>query len=99
MAALSRMANDEHRQITIQQDDLVIMASSLIPGNENAITRVINGLMSLGAHVVHQGNAHVHVSGHASEGELQIGRASCRERVKISGVEVYVKEEEISRSS
>ena len=70
MAALSRMANDEHRQITIQQDDLVIMASSLIPGNENAITRVINGLMSLGAHVVHQGNAHVHVSGHASEGEL-----------------------------
>ena len=70
MAALSRMANDEHRQITIQEDDLVILASSLIPGNENAVTRIINGLMKLGAHVIHKGNAHVHVSGHASEGEL-----------------------------
>ena len=70
MAALSRMANDEHRQITIQEDDLVILASSMIPGNENAVTRVINGLMSMGAHVIHKGNAHVHVSGHASEGEL-----------------------------
>ena len=70
MAALSRMANDEHRQITIQHDDLVILASSMIPGNENAITRIINGLMKLGANVIHKGNAHVHVSGHASEGEL-----------------------------
>lgn len=70
MAALSRMANDEHRQITIQEDDLVILASSMIPGNENAITRIINGLMKLGANVIHKGNAHVHVSGHASEGEL-----------------------------
>jgi len=70
MAALSRMANDEHRQITIQPDDLVILASSLIPGNENAVTRVINGLMKLGANVIHKGNAKVHVSGHASEGEL-----------------------------
>jgi ribonuclease J len=70
MAALSRMANNDHRQVTIQEDDLVILASSLIPGNENAVTRVINGLMSLGAHVIHKGNAHVHVSGHASEGEL-----------------------------
>ncbi len=70
MAALSRMANDEHRQITIQPDDLVILASSLIPGNENAVTRVINGLMKLGANVIHKGNAQVHVSGHASEGEL-----------------------------
>lgn len=64
------MANDEHRQITIQEDDLVILASSMIPGNENAVTRVINGLMSMGAQVIHKGNAHVHVSGHASEGEL-----------------------------
>ncbi len=70
MAALSRMANNDHRQITIQEDDLVILASSLIPRNENAVTRVINGLMTMGAHVIHKGNAHVHVSGHASEGEL-----------------------------
>jgi ribonuclease J len=48
----------------------VILASSLIPGNENAVYRVINGLTRLGARVVHSGNAKVHVSGHASAGEL-----------------------------
>ena len=50
--------------------DTVVLASSLIPGNENAVYRVINGLTRLGAQVVHQGNARVHVSGHASAGEL-----------------------------
>ncbi len=69
MAALSRMAHGEH-QIRVGRGDTVIMASSLIPGNENAIYRVINGLTRLGAKVVHQGNARVHVSGHASAGEL-----------------------------
>jgi ribonuclease J len=48
----------------------VVLASSLIPGNENSVYRVINGLTRLGAHVVHKGNALVHVSGHASAGEL-----------------------------
>ncbi len=69
MAALSRMANRDHR-IDVGRGDTVLMASSLIPGNENAVHRVINGLMRLGAHVVHKGNALVHVSGHASAGEL-----------------------------
>ncbi len=69
MAALSRMANRDHR-ITVGRDDTVVLASSLIPGNENAVYRVINGLTRLGANVVHQGNARVHVSGHASAGEL-----------------------------
>ncbi len=69
MAALSRMANNDH-QIRIGTGDTVILASSQIPGNENPINRVINGLTRLGAHVVHQGNAKVHVSGHASAGEL-----------------------------
>ena len=69
MAVLSRMANLEH-QITIGKGDTVILASSLIPGNENAVYRVINGLMKLGANVVHKGNAKVHVSGHAAAGEL-----------------------------
>jgi ribonuclease J len=63
------MANKEH-QIEVGKGDTVILASSLIPGNENAVYRVINGLMKLGAHVVHKGNARVHVSGHASAGEL-----------------------------
>lgn len=65
MAALSRMANRDH-QIRIVQGDTVILASSLIPGNENAVYRVINGLTRWGANVVHKGNAKVHVSGHAS---------------------------------
>ncbi len=69
MAALSRMANRDHK-IEIGQGDTVILASSLIPGNESAVYRVINGLMRLGATVVHKGNARVHVSGHASAGEL-----------------------------
>lgn len=69
MAALSRMANGDHK-VTVGAGDTVILASSLIPGNENAVFRVINGLMRLGATVVHQGSARVHVSGHASAGEL-----------------------------
>ena len=69
MAALSRMANGDHR-IVVGPGDTVLLASSLIPGNENAVYRVINGLMRLGANVVHKGNAKVHVSGHASAGEL-----------------------------
>ncbi len=69
MAALSRMANGEH-QIRLNAGDTVLLASSLIPGNENAIYGIINKLTDLGANVVHKGNAKVHVSGHASAGEL-----------------------------
>jgi ribonuclease J len=69
MAALSRMANRDH-MIRIGPGDTVLLASSLIPGNENAIYRVINSLIRWGANVVHKGNAKVHVSGHASAGEL-----------------------------
>ncbi|MDP9408028.1 MAG: ribonuclease J [Actinomycetota bacterium] len=69
MAALSRMANRDH-VIRVGEGDTVLLASSLIPGNENAVYRVINGLARWGANVVHKGNAKVHVSGHASAGEL-----------------------------
>jgi ribonuclease J len=69
MAALSRMASRDH-QIRIVENDTVVLASSLIPGNESAVYRVINGLSRFGANVVHKGNAKVHVSGHASAGEL-----------------------------
>ncbi len=69
MSALSRMANKDH-SVRVGPGDTVIFASSLIPGNENSVYRVINGLTRLGARVVHQGNANVHVSGHASAGEL-----------------------------
>ncbi|MFC8382381.1 RNase J family beta-CASP ribonuclease [Nocardia sp. NPDC057272] len=70
LSALSRMARGEHRQINIRADDLVVLASSLIPGNENSVFAVVNGLARLGATVITQQNAKVHVSGHASAGEL-----------------------------
>ncbi|GAA1468643.1 ribonuclease J [Microbacterium thalassium] len=69
MAVLSRMANLDH-EIEPGEGDTVILASSLIPGNENAVYRVIDGLTKLGANVVHKANARVHVSGHAAAGEL-----------------------------
>jgi ribonuclease J len=69
MAVLARMANLDH-QIEVGDGDTVILASSLIPGNENAVYRVIDGLTKLGATVVHKANAKVHVSGHAASGEL-----------------------------
>ena len=70
LSALSRMARGEHKQIRIRAGDTVVLASSLIPGNETAVFGVVNGLVRLGADVVHQGGAKVHVSGHASAGEL-----------------------------
>nr|WP_041791633.1 ribonuclease J [Microlunatus phosphovorus] len=70
LSALSRMANREHPVIQLTAGDTVVLASSLIPGNESSVYRVINGLTKLGAKVVHKGNAMVHVSGHASAGEL-----------------------------
>jgi len=69
MAVLARIANRDH-QVSIGEGDTVLLASSLIPGNENAVYRVIDGLTKLGANVVHKGNAKVHVSGHCAAGEL-----------------------------
>ena len=70
LSALSRMARGEHRQIDIRPGDTIVLASSLIPGNETSVFNVVNGLARLGASVVHQGTARVHVSGHAPAGEL-----------------------------
>jgi ribonuclease J len=70
LSALSRIAQRNHNFVHIEPGDTVVLASSLIPGNENAVYRVINGLARWGANVVHKGNALVHVSGHASAGEL-----------------------------
>jgi ribonuclease J len=69
MSALARMAGRDH-PIRIAEGDTVILASSLVPGNETAVSRIINELTRLGAQVVHRGNALVHVSGHAPAGEL-----------------------------
>ncbi|MEZ0357501.1 ribonuclease J [Mycobacterium sp. SA01] len=70
MAALSRMSRGEHRSITITSDDLIILSSSLIPGNEEAVYGVIDDLAKIGARVVTNQQVRVHVSGHAYAGEL-----------------------------
>ena len=70
MAALSRMSRGEHRSITITSNDLIILSSSLIPGNEEAVYGVIDGLAEIGARVVTNQQVRVHVSGHAYAGEL-----------------------------
>jgi ribonuclease J len=69
LSALSRIANGDH-PVRIEPGDTVVLASSLIPGNETAVFRVVNGLAHWGATVVHKSNALVHVSGHAAAGEL-----------------------------
>ncbi len=70
LSALSRMSRGDHRQVSLTEGDTVILASSMIPGNETSVFTVINELSALGVTVVHQGVAKVHVSGHASAGEL-----------------------------
>ena len=70
LTALGRIADGNHRDITINEFDTVILASSLIPGNEHGVYKVINKLVQLGARVVNRDNAAVHVSGHCNEGEL-----------------------------
>ena len=70
MAALSRMSRREHRQITVRDGDTIILSSSLIPGNEEAVFAVINNLAQIGAKVITNSEAHVHASGHGYAGEL-----------------------------
>ncbi|WP_164479159.1 ribonuclease J [Nakamurella antarctica] len=70
LSALSRMARGDHRQVNLVAGDTVILASSMIPGNETSVFTVVNELARIGVQVVHQGMAKVHVSGHASAGEL-----------------------------
>ncbi|WP_138732839.1 ribonuclease J [Modestobacter excelsi] len=71
LSALGRMARGDHHQVTIEAGDTIILASSLVPGNETAVYKVINGLARLGATVIHKETAMVHVSGHAPAGELR----------------------------
>jgi len=72
MSALARIALDAHKQIRIKKGDLVILSSKFIPGNERAISTVINNLYRLGAEVIYQEVADIHVSGHASQEELKL---------------------------
>jgi len=71
-SALSRIAIDDHRHVKVTDDDTVVISARAIPGNEKAISRVINHLGRRGADVIHEGIKHVHVSGHGSEEELKL---------------------------
>jgi ribonuclease J len=72
LAALSRIAIDDHRHVKLAREDTVVFSARPIPGNEKAIARVMNHLARRGADVVHEGVKHVHVSGHGSEEELKL---------------------------
>jgi len=72
MSALSRIAIDDHRHIKIGPEDTVVLSARAIPGNERAISRVINHISRRGADVIHEGIKHVHVSGHGSQEELKL---------------------------
>ena len=80
MAALSRMAVSDHKQIEIKPTDKIIISASPIPGNEKSITRVINALMNKGAEVIYEGLMEVHVSGHAKQEEIKLLHALIKPR-------------------
>lgn len=72
LSALARIANHDHRTVSIEPGDTVIIAASPVPGNEKAVSRVINRLHKAGADVIHKGSAQVHVSGHGAAEELKL---------------------------
>jgi ribonuclease J len=80
LSGLTRMANGDHRTITVREGDTIIISASPIPGNERAVSRVISRLAKTGAEVFHKGVADVHVSGHASAEELKLMLAMVRPR-------------------
>ncbi|MHB8184203.1 MAG: ribonuclease J, partial [Candidatus Desulforudaceae bacterium] len=72
MSALTRMALGEHRQVSIEPNDTIIISATPIPGNEKLVSRVVNHLFKRGAHVIYEKTSGIHVSGHASEEELKL---------------------------
>ena len=83
MSALSRMARRQHKGIAVHKGDTIILSSRFIPGNEKAITSVINKLYGLGAEVVYENVSDIHTSGHARQAELKIMLSLVRPRYFI----------------
>jgi len=79
-SALTRIANQDHRQIRIQPGDSVILSATPVPGNEKSVSRTINSLFRQGAEVYYQGISNVHVSGHAAQEELKLMLSLLRPR-------------------
>jgi len=80
LSSLSRIAMDDHKQISLEKGDTVILSSKFIPGNERAITHLINHLYRRGAEVHYETTSEIHVSGHASQGELKTVQSLVRPR-------------------
>lgn len=72
MSALTRIANGEHRQISLFPDDIVVLSATPIPGNEKTVSKIVNKLIEKGIHVIYDAQAEVHVSGHACQEELKL---------------------------
>lgn len=72
MSALTRIANGEHRKISLYPDDLVVLSATPIPGNEKTVSKIVNKLIQKGIHVIYEALAEVHVSGHACQEELKL---------------------------
>lgn len=72
LSALSRMANGEHKTLSIHEGDTVILSATPVPGNEKAVQQVVNSLAKLGCDVWDKNRALVHVSGHGSQEELKL---------------------------
>ena len=83
MAGLTRMAYSEHRKLQIRQSDTVIISATPIPGNEKSVTKIVNGLLLLGAEVIYESMYDVHVSGHACQEEIKLLHALCKEKYFI----------------
>lgn len=83
MSALARMANNEHKAITIKKDDMIILSSTPVPGNEKMVSNVINRLVEKGAKVIYNNIADTHVSGHACREELKLIHALIRPKFFI----------------
>lgn len=101
MAALSRLAFSEHKQVNIKKGDTVILSSSAIPGNETSIYRVINELFKVGAEVIYESLGEIHVSGHAYREELRLMINLCKPKFFIPAHGEYrhlYKNAELARS-
>ncbi len=83
MSALSRMAYSDHRKVEVTKDDLIIISATPIPGNEKAVSNVVNELFKIGASVIYKSLAEVHVSGHACQEELKLILALARPKYFI----------------
>jgi len=92
LAALSRIAIDDHRHVKLSKDDVVVFSARAIPGNQRAIGRLMNHVARRGAEVIYEGIKHVHVSGHGSEEELKLMISLVRPRyfVPIHGEYRYL---------